>query len=177
MRNCSRTSLYSKLISAKCTCWRLPMLFWVSRKVREMAIALFYSSNRFILILEEPLPQTPPPLQNSELYLFLKSLPEGAHQHLRHVTLLFGRAIAGIIALQTWIDCVEMLHRDLDITMLSLTIDFSFPRILMYLSPQDYINSPVDGMTYEQLEKLESDSIRIVCPYFFTRSHHGVKDL
>jgi hypothetical protein len=134
-----------------------------------MSICLFYSKNQFILINEDFFSGTSVALHKCELYLFLESLPEVARQYLRYVTWLLKPVreyiILGELSYQNWINCIDLLGQNFDLTMLSLTLDFSLLRIYIILNG-DVEGLMWDGITYAEMEKLEHDSVQLVRLFF-----------
>jgi len=91
-----------------------------------------------------------------------------ARQHLRYITWIFPFSIEYVIpgerSHQDWIKCVDILNRDFDITMLNLTLDFSFLRTFGLTEDERFTG----GRTHAEMEKLEHSAVGLVCLFFIS---------
>lgn len=140
---CSRTS--SPTFSTSCICRpRRHSLFWVSRQVREDAIATYYSLNRFYItpFYSRKFPNfaytgsyywpiyAPKGLRNIELSLYLCSLPFNALQHIRWLEWLLPSPINNYLnpksrAWFDYLDALEMMRNSMNIGTLTFVLNMA----------------------------------------------------
>lgn len=127
--SCACTA-YHGAYSPTCTCWRLPLnIFLVSRQVYNIAQAIFYRRNRFVLVprggrlddlelCKEALPAAAD---------MLNSLPSTATSHIRSLGIVvsLSRSIQeGILAniFDEWEDIISLVQTRFDTSNLCLTL-------------------------------------------------------
>ncbi|KAL1988385.1 hypothetical protein VTN96DRAFT_10068 [Rasamsonia emersonii] len=131
---------YHAAFSPTCKCWEPPSaLFLVNHAVRNVALEVFYSRNRFIVMPRhglQPVHSTPPQVEAS---LFLKNfMPTSAIFHLRSLEIVFPPSEDGYLhsdswGYQDWLSTLSHLARHGNLARLTLMI--RMPEIILYGFP------------------------------------------
>jgi len=128
LETCCCPPLHAAYTSMACCCWVMPSaLFLVSRKVRDQALEIFFSRNRFEIWPERR--EDEPRLQPDSTHVleFLQALPAVALRYIRSlhikVRLLEYQVVGPGTEFQSnWNTTIDFISRNLEIPQLCLSI-------------------------------------------------------
>ncbi|KAE9379642.1 hypothetical protein N431DRAFT_326718 [Stipitochalara longipes BDJ] len=128
--------------STTCTCWKMPIHFFlVDHQMKEDAEFVFYSNNHFLLSSGAIRN-----LKNLVIYDFLTHLPRNGRRYLHSLSL---ECVSGDVRLpdsrgmEQWQECLNIINDEMNSRQLSLTIDLGFDkRSVYYYYGGDYEHVP-----------------------------------
>lgn len=133
--DCCTCSKFHAAYSTSCTCWTPPTsTFLVNRQVHDVAMAVFYGRNRFVVLprgarldnFDRCSPGFP---QQAPLAQFLRTIPRRAQKLIRFLGLVIpafvpGSAAPGGDGQQAWKDTIDLVRQRLDVQQLQLSVYF-----------------------------------------------------
>ena len=153
--DCCCCSFYHAAFSSSCTCWRLPVSFFlVNRTFRRIATSIFYSQNYFTLISparhERWLPRRN--LSHAPAVVirkFLESVPQGALPFIRYLRLDFSEGFEHLsmirleptVTARKWEDLSEPWETDVKCEGLGQLLDEEGTGSYLLPLPRDIENS------------------------------------
>ena len=124
---CCCSALHAAYTSMPCECWVMPSpIFLVSKKIRELALEIFFSRNKFQIWPERSETGSHP--DSLHILAFLRGIPNEALKHIRCLELKLDGLDYHLLGPGTdfqndWNATVDFISRNLDISRLCLSIE------------------------------------------------------
>jgi len=124
---CCCSALHAAYTSMPCECWVMPStIFLISKQIRELALQIFFSRNKFQIWPERSETCSHP--DSLHILAFLRGIPNEALKHIRCLELKLDGLDYHLLGPGTafqndWEAAIDFISRNLDISRLFLSID------------------------------------------------------